>query len=194
MANSELLQKIILRSRLKEIEVKNLQLEMVDTETSKFFNSLTIVYKVTKLPKTYFFSSSDIIEEIEARIDPILKSTVRDAWLVIKLQIDDEYIVGSNPKIFVSDNVLKYIETNLKSINHFTFSDLDLDVSNLSYRLAISGHGMIFLDIYFKTDSRYDSEYFNDPFYAGEVKELAPIEKIFESVGRYQILLYPESK
>ena len=67
-------------------------------------------------------------------------------------------------------------------------------MSNLSYRLDISGHGMIFLDIYFKTDSRYDIEYFNDPFYAGEVKELAPIEKIFESVRRYQILLYPESK
>jgi hypothetical protein len=194
MANSELLQKIILRSRLKEIEVKNLQLVMVDTETSKFFNSLTIVYKLIKLPETYFFSSTDIIEEIESRIDPIIKSTVRDAWLIIKLQIDGEYFVSSNPRIFASDNVLKYIETNLKSINHFTFSDLELDVSNLSYRLDISGHGMIFLDIYFKTDSRYDIEYFNDPFYAGEVKELAPIEKIFESVRKYQILLYPESK
>lgn len=193
MVNSELLKKIILRSKIKEIEVKNISLKIIDIESSQFFNSITITYEVTKLPQTYLFSSRDLTEEIESKFEPILKATVKNSWIVVKLKIGDEYLFAHEPRVFASDNILKYIDKQIKSIKKFTFPDLEVDVSNLSYRLDIGPYGTVFLDLYFRTDTKYDYGYFSDPFYPGEVKELSSIDNLFEVFNQYQIVFHPQS-
>ena len=192
MDKPELFKKIILRSKLQEIEVKNITFELRDIYTSKFFDLTTLTYEAVKMPDTYLFLSKDIIEVINNKIDQVVKSTVRDIYAVVNLKIGDETLGYSKPRIFASDNVLNYIDRKIKSITSLDSINEKLKISNVSWRLDANQFGAS-LDIYFRTDFEYEPEFFTEPFQMGELKEFDPIFNLFEVFSDFQIYLHPQS-
>jgi hypothetical protein len=125
--------KLLSVSSLNEIEVNGYKFEFSDLFISTFFNSITLYYKIVKMPSSYFISGDELISYISERVGTFFRiSTVPEKIYVSLIDLEDNENSMGLFYFYASNNILEKIDKKLSSIHTLTIDGVKYNVSNLN--------------------------------------------------------------
>lgn len=125
--------KLLSVSSLNEIEVNGYKFEFSDLFISTFFNSITLYYKIVKMPSSYFISGDELISYISERVETFFRiSTVPEKIYVSLIDLEDNENSMGLFYFYASNNILEKIDKKLSSIHTLTIDGVKYNVSNLN--------------------------------------------------------------
>lgn len=125
--------KLLSVSSLNEIEVNGYKFEFSDFFISTFFNSITLYYKIVKMPSSYFISGDELISYISERVGTFFRiSTVPEKIYVSLIDLEDNENSMGLFYFYASNNILEKIDKKLSSIHTLTIDGVKYNVSNLN--------------------------------------------------------------
>lgn len=125
--------KLLSVSSLNEIEFNGYKFEFSDLFISTFFNSITLYYKIVKMPSSYFISGDELISYISERVGTFFRiSTVPEKIYVSLIDLEDNENSMGLFYFYASNNILEKIDKKLSSIHTLTIDGVKYNVSNLN--------------------------------------------------------------